>query len=264
MNLKKIALDTANIAKDVGAFIRAARKDVKKEDIEHKEKNSLVSFVDKEAEKRIVARLAELLPEATFITEESTVQNQVSELEWIVDPLDGTTNYLHNLPIYAVSIALRHQGDIVVGVIYMPETDEVYYAWQDGGAWLNGQQIHTSSNTDFKEALIGLGKPYKYESLNMHQMVLVRLLKETRGIRRMGAAAVDLAYTASGRLDAYFEYNLHIWDIAAGILLVKEAGGNVSGFMGSDGYKKGNQVVAGSPHVHSKLLDIIMPKSLVF
>lgn len=257
--LEKITLEVCEIAKQAADFIKSNLLKVSTNDIQTKSQNSLVSYVDQEAERMIVARLQELLPEAGFVTEEDTIDQSTSEsYEWIIDPLDGTTNFLHKIPVFAVSIALRHNGEMLSGVVYNVMVDECFYAWRDGGAFLNGDQISISSNEDFSESLIATGFPYyDFEKLEQYLSTFKELISETRGLRRLGAAAVDLAYVACGRFDGFFEYSLHIWDIAAGVLIVKEAGGIVSDFDGGQDHLTGSEIIATSPHIYEPLKKII-------
>jgi len=257
--LKELTEKVCDLSKEVGAFIRSNITKVAAADIQTKSQNSLVSYVDQEAERMIVPRLKEIFPEAGFVTEEETVSQSTSgTYEWIVDPLDGTTNFLHKIPIFAVSIALRHGDEMISGVVYNVMVDECFYAWKDGGAWLNGQRIFTTANTEFSEALVATGFPYyDFDRLEQYLSTFKELVSSTRGIRRLGAAAVDLAYVACGRFDGFFEYSLHIWDIAAGVLLVKEAGGTVSDFEGGQSHLTGSEIIATSPHIYDPLKKII-------
>ncbi len=259
IQLEKITSEVCDVARLTAEFIKSNLTKVSPEDIQTKSQNSLVSYVDQEAERMIVTRLKEILPEAGYVTEEDTVDQSTSEqYEWIIDPLDGTTNFLHKIPVFAVSIALRHQGEILSGVVYNVMMDECFYAWKDGGAYLNGERISISSNPDFSEALIATGFPYyDFERLEQYLSTFKTLISQTRGLRRLGAAAVDLAYVACGRFDGFFEYSLHIWDIAAGILLVKEAGGVVSDFDGGQDHLTGSEIIATSPQIYHPIKKII-------
>lgn len=259
LNFEELTLKVCEIAKHTGKFIRENLYKIEIDDIRFKGQNSLVSYVDQEAERKIVSRLKELLPNAGFLTEEDTIdQNEDKDYAWIVDPLDGTTNFLHKIPVFAVSIALRHDDKMILGVVYNVMMDECFYAWSGGGAFLNGEKIQISSNNDFSESLIATGFPYyDFEYLEQYLSTFKELLSDTRGVRRLGAAAVDLAYVACGRFDGFFEYSLHIWDIAAGVLLVKEAGGIVTDFEGGDDHLTGSEIIATNPHIYGKLKKII-------
>jgi myo-inositol-1(or 4)-monophosphatase len=235
--------------------IKIEELNVSRHDIKEKSLNSLVSYVDKNAEQRIVDRLAELLPEAGFIAEEGTSDKEGETYNWIVDPLDGTTNFLHGLPVYSVSIALQQKEKIILGVVYEVNQDECFYAWQGGGAFLNQQAIQVSKNKNLKDSLVATGFPYyDYERVDSYFDVLKHFAQNSRGIRRMGSAAVDLVYTACGRFDAFFEYSLHAWDVAAGALIVQESGGKVSDFSGGDNWLFGKEIVASNGFVTDAVL----------
>ena len=221
-------------AKKAGDFIRTERKTFSSDKIEIKGLNDLVSYVDKKSEEIIVTDLQQVLPQACFIVEENT-RSEKKEYNWIVDPLDGTTNFIHGITCYAVSIALEHKGEIILGVVYEVSRDECFYAVSGGGAFLNEESIKVTTNQSLKDCLIATGFPiYNFERINPYLKTLEHLMRNTHGIRRIGAAAADLCYLACGRVDAFFEYNLNSWDVAAGALIVKEAGGKISDF------KKGN------------------------
>lgn len=255
MDLKSLCLDVVELSREVGMNIKIEELNVSRKDIEEKSLNSLVSYVDKNAEKRIVDRLAELLPEAGFIAEEGTSDKKGENYNWIVDPLDGTTNFLHGLPVYSVSIALQRKDEIVLGVVYEVNQDECFYAWKSGGAFLNQKLIQVSKSEQLKDSLIATGFPYyDYERVDSYFIVLKHLAQNSRGIRRMGSAAVDLVYTACGRFDAFFEYSLHPWDVAAGAFIVEEAGGKISDFSGRDNWLFGKEIVASNGLLTEEIL----------
>ena len=249
MNLELLTQQTIEIVRKASAFIQQEAALFSRDRIEYKDLNNLVSYVDKEAEKLLVASLSELLPEASFITEEGTTGQEPdpTALNWIIDPLDGTTNFIHGIPVYCVSVGLARGKELLVGVIHQPNLDEMFYGWQGGGAWCNGKRIYVSKTPLLQESLIATGFPYyKFEKQKRYMYILELLMQKTHGIRRMGAAAVDLAYVAAGRFDGFYEYNLNSWDMAAGVLLIKEAGGTVTDFNGGDNYLFGGDIIAGS------------------
>lgn len=255
MDLKALCLDVVELSREVGMNIKIEEQRITQKDIEVKSLNSLVSYVDKNAEEKIVSRLSELLPEAGFIAEEGTSKKQGEEYNWIIDPLDGTTNFLHGLPVYSVSIALKQNDHIVLGVVYEINQDECFYAWTNGGAFLNQNAIQISANSELKNSLIATGFPYyDFERMDSYFDTLKFLAHNSRGIRRMGSAAVDLAYTACGRFDAFFEYSLHPWDVAAGAIIVKEAGGNVFDFSGGENWLFGKEIVACNAKLSNDLI----------
>ena len=261
MNIKELeALTTRSIeiVKEAGAFIKEERGKVSTEQIETKSLNSLVSYVDKTAETRLVKQLGQLIPDSTFLTEEATIEQKNGKYRWIIDPLDGTTNFLHQLPCYAVSVALEIEEEIEIGIVYEVNNDECFYAWKNGGAFLNGQPIQVSKTNCFSNSLIATGFPYHDFRLETpYFKVFHTFMKNTRGIRRFGAAAVDLAYVACGRFDAFYEYGLNVWDVAAGVLIVQEAGGKVFDFRGGNDYLFGGEMIASNNEIVNEVLKIV-------
>lgn len=255
-NLQVLCKEVLVLAREVAVFIKGEIDNVTQADIETKDLNSLVSYVDKTAEERLVAGLSKLLPDSGFITEEkTTLQDSSHEYTWIIDPLDGTTNYLKRIPHYSTSIALTYQGNLVLGVVSDISQDTYYHAIKDGGAYCNGSRIKTSKVSKLNEAIVVTGFPYNRKAEFDDLMnTLAYFLKQSRGIRRLGSAALDLAYVASGRLDAYYETSLNIWDVAAGILLVKEAGGTVTDFSGGGDSLDKAEVVVSNPALHPEVL----------
>ncbi|MDB5118319.1 MAG: inositol monophosphatase [Mucilaginibacter sp.] len=235
MQLEQVANKVIELSKQAGDFIRQERKTFNADKIEYKGLNDLVSYVDKTAEGLIVAGLEKILPEAGFITEEQTKNKLAERYNWIIDPLDGTTNFIHGLPVFSVSIALKEYDELVLGVVYEINQDECFYAWKGAPAYLNGKEIKVSQAPTIADSLIATGFPY-YDFTKQPQYIelFTYLMKNCHGLRRLGSAAVDLAYTAAGRFDAYYEYNLNAWDAAAGIVIVKQAGGHVVNFKGGD------------------------------
>ncbi len=258
-DLATLTREISTIALDAGAFLLQERRLFQREAIEYKGLNNLVSYVDKETEKQLVEKLAKLLPEAGFITEEGTTGQEADQnaLNWIIDPLDGTANFIHNLPVFSVSIGLAQGRTPIAGVVYDPSRDECFSAWQGGGAYCNGSEISVSPATLLSESLIATGFPYsRFEQMQTYLRILESLMQQTHGLRRMGSAAIDLAYVACGRFEAFYEYNLHSWDMAAGVLLVREAGGVVTDFDGGDEFLFRGDVVA-SCGIHPVLIQAI-------
>ena len=258
-DLAAITREIATIATDAGAFLMQERSQFKREAIEYKGLNNLVSYVDKETEKQLVGKLSRLLPEAGFITEEGTTGQEAdqSALNWVIDPLDGTANFIHGLPVFSVSIGLAQGKTPIAGVVYDPNRNECFSAWQGGGAYCNQERIQVSPNTHLGESLIATGFPYySFDKMPKYLRILETLMQQTHGLRRLGSAAIDLAYVAAGRFDAFYEYNLNSWDMAAGVLLVQEAGGLVTDFDGGDEYLFRGDVIAGCG-VHPELIGVI-------
>ena len=247
MNLQEITSQVANLSRQTGGFVRKAASEFNWESIEYKGLNDMVSYVDKETEERLVEGLRNILPEAGFIAEEGTGQKTDNqEFAWIIDPVDGTTNYMHGLPVFAISIALMQKDKIVSGVVYEINRDECFTAWLGGGAYLNEKPIKVSSAKYLKDSLIATGFPYyDFDKMENYLNILKELMQKSHGLRRLGAASVDLVYTACGRFEGFFEYNLKPWDVAAGTLIVQEAGGKVTDFRGGNDFVFGRELIAG-------------------
>jgi myo-inositol-1(or 4)-monophosphatase len=217
-----------------------------------------VSEVDNKAEAAIIEILKQAYPEHGILAEESGEQGDSTEFQWIIDPLDGTTNFLHGFPQFAVSIALKHNNRLETGVIYDPVTQELFTAARGQGAQLNGKKIRVSGHKGIKGALLGTGFPYHDQSyLDTYLETMKDLMAPAAGIRRPGSAALDLAWLAAGRIDGFWEFNLKAWDIAAGVLIVREAGGIITDFSGNDNYLASGDIIAASPRVFPEMLKII-------
>lgn len=264
LQLVQISEQISKIARQTGDFIRQQNRLFTREQIEYKGYNNLVSYVDKEAEKQLVEALHQLLPEAGFITEEGTTGQMADRtaLNWIIDPLDGTANFMHKLPIFSVSIGLAEGKTPIAGVVYDVMRDECFHASAGGGAWCTGasgtaEQIHVSPATQLQESMVATGFPYaSMDRIERYLAILASLMLRTHGLRRMGSAAIDLSYVACGRFEAYYEFNLNCWDMAAGVLLVREAGGIVTDFNGGDEFLFRGDILAGCA-MQPELLAII-------
>jgi myo-inositol-1(or 4)-monophosphatase len=258
MNLENICRQVVAEAKCVGAFIREEGKKFDASKIEHKGFNDLVSYVDKEAEKQLLVALKDLVPGAGFIAEEGTDSRRHEEFNWIIDPLDGTTNFMHGLPVFSISIALMQKEEIVLGVIYEINRDETFYAWKNGGAFLNDKAISVSEAPKLADSLIATGFPYtEFARTNDYLKILGSFMANSHGVRRLGSAAVDLAYVACGRFEGFFEFNLNAWDVAAGVLIVQEAGGKVTTFKEGGSPVFDREIVASNSAVHNEMLQVI-------
>jgi myo-inositol-1(or 4)-monophosphatase len=218
-----------------------------------------VSQADRKAEEIIHAELSRARPGYAFLMEErGAVEGEDPQHRWIVDPLDGTTNFLHGLPVFSISIALERQGQLVAGVIYNPAMDELYTAERGGGAFLNDRRLRVAGRTRLSDTVIGTGIPHLGRSHHGNYLIELRnVMAETAGVRRMGSAALDLAYVAAGRLDGFWEDSLSPWDMAAGILVVREAGGFVSDKSGGQGMLEDGSIVAGNEAIHRALLKML-------
>ena len=277
MNLESITLQTIEIVRQAGGFIKQEAAKFDRSQTEYKAANNLVSYVDKETEKMLVSGLRQILPEAGFITEEGTAgeESNPNELYWVIDPLDGTANFIHSLPIYCVSVGLVQNSIPIAGVIYHLGTEELFYGWQGGGAWcsppipnrgnrsdspigdLGPTRLKVSGTSTLGDSLLATGFPYyKFEKQDRYLKILETLMQRCHGLRRMGAAAIDLAYVAAGRFEAFYEYNLNSWDMAAGALLILEAGGQITDFSGGQNWLFGGDVIAGCA-AQTELLEVI-------
>lgn len=260
MNLETLRKDTLTICEEVGDFIRREAKNFDLSRVEQKTSfNNLVSYVDKEAERKLVTSLHKAFPAAGFITEEGTVeQSQNSEYHWIIDPLDGTTNFLHGLPLYGISVGLTRNDIPILGVIYHIDGRELFSAVEGGEAYCNDNVVRVSAVSSIQEALLCTGFPYHHSSqADAYLDIIKEFVHGTHGIRRLGSAAIDLAYVACGRLEGFFEYNLSAWDIAAGMIIVKQAGGIVTDFQGGDNVLFGKQLCASNGAVQQEMLAVI-------
>jgi myo-inositol-1(or 4)-monophosphatase len=258
MDLKKLCIEIEAVAREAGEFINSESGSFEIKNTEKKGFNDFVSYVDRGAEKIIVDRLGALLPEAGFMVEENTSSRKGERFCWVVDPLDGTTNFIQGIHPYAVSIALTDRGESVAGVVYEASGREVFTAWKGGGAWLNGVRLHVSSTASASDSFVATGLPYSdFSLLPAYLECLDYFIRNTKGVRRLGAASIDLAYVAAGRFDMFFEYGLKPWDVAAGTILVLEAGGMVGDFSGN---RKGmifNNIIASNSLVFSEMVEII-------
>lgn len=248
-------------ARRASQVINRASNDIEHLKITAKQHNDFVTEVDRAAETAIIDVLREAYPEYGILAEESgraAGTDAASDYQWIIDPLDGTTNFLHGFPQYAVSIALAYKGQLNQALVYDTLRNEMFTASKGGGAFLNERRIRVSKCLGLDSALLGTGFPFRnFEHLNGYMATFKDLTQRSQGIRRTGSAALDLAYVASGRLDGFWEFGLLPWDMAAGCLLITEAGGLVGDLGGGDDYLKTNNLVAGTPKVFAQLLQLI-------
>lgn len=246
-------------ARSAGDLILRSADNVGRLHIDQKGKNDYASEVDRMAEREIINIIKAAFPEHAILAEESG-KHKGNDFVWVIDPLDGTTNFLHGFPQYAVSIALKHKGKLEVGVVYDPLRDELFTAKRGGGAMLNNRRLRVTNQTSLKGALIGTGFPFKTDKhLDAYLGMFRALTTDCAGIRRAGAAALDLAYVAAGRLDGFWEIGVMEWDVAAGILLITEAGGVITDFSFNDNYLESGNVIAGSPRMHQLMYQLIEP-----
>jgi myo-inositol-1(or 4)-monophosphatase len=247
-------------ARRAGAIINRASQDIGTLTVKSKNYNDFVSEVDVAAERVIIDTLKDAYPDHGFLGEESGSSENQSDFIWIIDPLDGTTNFLHNFPQYCVSIALQHKGEITQAVIYEPNRNDLYTATKGRGAFLNDKRIRVSKCDKLQQSLIGTGFPFRdFKHLDTYLAMFKSMLQKTSGIRRPGSAALDLAYVANGSLDAFWEIGLSPWDIAAGALLVQEAGGIISNLNGKEGWLESGNVLAASPKIYDAMVETLAP-----
>jgi myo-inositol-1(or 4)-monophosphatase len=251
----KVAIRAAKLA---GKFVLDNLGKISKEDIGLKKTSDFVTFVDKESEKLIINTIKEDFPEHSFLAEESVKEIEFDKYCWIIDPLDGTTNYIHQFPVFSISIALEYKKEIILGVVNDPLKKEVFTAIKGKGAFLNKQPIQVSSVKSFKDSLITTGFPFRSKKfIDTYLRLFKNIFNKASDLRRAGSAALDLAYVACGRCEGFFEIGLSPWDIAAGEILIKEAGGDITDFGGGDRFLITGNVVAGTPPVHKELLEEI-------
>lgn len=249
-------------ARRAGGIINRASMNLDRLTVARKAHSDFVSEVDGAAEEAIIKTLLDAYPDHSILAEESGRSGDAnkSDYQWIIDPLDGTTNFLHGFPKYGVSIALLHRGVLSQAVVYDPVSDELFTASRGSGAFLNDHRIRVSKRVQLGESLIGTGFPFRdFTHIEAYLAMFKDIIPRTAGIRRPGSAALDLAYVAAGRYDGFWETGLAPWDIAAGCLLILEAGGMVSDLEGNGHYLKSGQVVAGNPKIFVQLLQVIAP-----
>ncbi len=247
-------------ARQAGDIINFASRDLGKLTIQNKSFNDFVSEVDQAAEKAIIDTLKEAYPDHGFLGEESGTFNIDAEDVWVIDPLDGTTNFLHSYPYYSVSIALQQKGVLTQAVIFDPVRNDLFTATKGRGAFLNDKRIRVGNRTKLQESLIGTGFPFRdFSYLDTYMAMLKDVIKNTSGIRRPGSAALDLAHVAAGWSDGFFELNLSAWDIAAGALLIQEAGGIVGDFEGNGSWLDTGNIVGANPKVFAQMLQVLAP-----
>lgn len=241
-------------ARRAGSTLISKMANLDKLKVESKGRNDYVSDADVAAERAIIDCIHKHYPDHAILAEESGASGD-SDTVWIIDPLDGTTNYLHGLPIFAVSIGVRIKGRIEHGVVYDPARQELFTASRGHGAYLDNHRIRVSGQTSLERALIGTGFPYRQndDEVDPYMAMFAKIVRNTTGIRRPGAAALDLAYVAAGRLDAFWETGLKAWDLAAGTLLIREAGGIISGLDGSEDFLETGHVLTGTPRIYSAI-----------
>src|SRR5690349_6181846 len=252
-------LNTAvKAARKAGSIITRSSYDLDKLTIRRKQQNDFVSEVDHAAEEAVISVLKEAYPDHGFLGEESGYHDKDAEFLWVIDPLDGTTNFLHGNPQYCVSIALLHKGALNQAVVFDPNRNELFTASKGAGAFLNDRRIRVSKTDKIEDSLLGTGFPFReVDRLDEYLKMLENAMKTCSGVRRPGAAALDLAWVACGRLDGFWEMGLSSWDMAAGALLIREAGGLVGDFAGEDSYLDSGRIVAANSKLFAALLRLL-------
>jgi myo-inositol-1(or 4)-monophosphatase len=247
-------------ARRAGGVINLGARDLDRLTVTAKGPKDFVSEVDRAAEAAIVETLHAAYPDHAILAEEGTAKgaNAAAEYLWIIDPLDGTTNFLHGFPQYCVSIALQHKGQVTQAVVYDPVRNDLFTATRGRGAFLNDRRMRVSRRQHLKDCLIGTGFPYRNEQyLDAYLRMMRAMTIEAAGIRRPGAAALDLAYVAAGCYDGFWEMGLNPWDVAAGSLLIIEAGGLVGDFLGDPGYLYGGEIIAANPRIFAQMVKLL-------
>ncbi|MBD78402.1 MAG: inositol monophosphatase [Crocinitomicaceae bacterium] len=258
MDFKKLCSDTCELVRKTGSAVLEERKSFKRSQVEIKGSHDFVTHVDRLAEKLLVEGLTKILPEAGFIAEEGTSTKEGKVYNWIIDPIDGTTNFIHGIPAFSISIALLENQQLVMGVVYEINADEMFYAWKNSPAYLNGKEIQVSQESNADLSLLATGFPYHdYNMVDPYLELLKHFMKTTSGIRRLGSAAVDLAYVACGRFEGFYEYGLNPWDVAGGAFIVKQAGGTVCDWKGGDDFIFGKTILADNSILHNNYLNSI-------
>ena len=253
-------------ARAAGAIINRASLDIERLTVTAKSHNDFVTEVDRAAEEAIIATILEAYPGHGILAEESGRAQGAkhSDYVWIIDPLDGTTNFIHGFPVYAVSIALTFRGQVQQAVVYDPTRNDLFYASKGKGAFLNDRRIRVSKRTRMLEALIGTGFPFrKGDNFQRYMRMFEDVMVQCAGLRRPGAASLDLCYVAAGYYDGFFETGLSPWDVAAGALIITEAGGLVGNFTGEPDYLYQREIVAGTPRIYGQLVKTLAPYTRV-
>lgn len=258
MNFEQITGQVVSIARDTGLYIAQQLELLKKEDIGLKDDHNFVTYVDLRSEEMLVDSLSGLIPGAGFLAEEKDYGSQHNGMRWIIDPLDGTTNFVHGIPFFSISIALTEGDRTVLGVVHEVNRVETFYAYHDGAAYLNGRPIRVSSAENLKNSLLVTGFPYRRDAILDEYVDLFKaFLQRTQDLRRLGSAATDLAYVAAGRFEGFYEYGLNPWDVAAGAFIVQQAGGRVTDFKGGSDFVFGQSLVSSNALIHEEMLQAV-------
>ena len=254
MDLKKITSQVCELSLQTADFLLGEVDRLRKSDIEVKSVHNFVTYVDKTSEARLMEGLTKIFPGTGFIAEESP-ELEIRHMNWVIDPLDGTTNFIHAVPVYSISIALMDGNEVILGVIVEINRKECFYTWKGAPSYLNGKEIRVSETEKLTDSLFATGFPYyDYGRLEPYMNCFRFMIKNSHGVRRLGSAAADLSYVACGRFDGFYEYGLSPWDVAAGAILVKNAGGRVSDFRNGENYIFGKEIITTNDKVFEEFL----------
>lgn len=257
MNFENITNKVVELCIKNGNYIRKHQEKLEAKDIELKDEHNFVTYVDRTSEEMLVEELSKLTPGCGFIAEEDDYGNDDSELKWVIDPLDGTTNFVHGVPVFAISVALMDGDEVVSGVVHEVNRYESFYSWGNGKSYLNGREIHVTRARTLKDSLLVTGFPYVRDHILEEYMNLFKeYIRRCQDLRRLGSAATDLAYVAAGRFEGFYEISLNPWDVAAGTFLVSQAGGQITDFNGGDDFIFGRSLVASNKHIHNEMLKV--------
>ena len=258
MDLQVLCKQVQELAQEVGEFILAEQKKITASSVTAKGKQNFVTHVDTDSEKMLVEGLSRLIPDSGFITEEGTAGQNGELFQWIIDPIDGTTNFIHGLPPYAISIALMQGKEIVLGLIYELGFKEFFYAWKGGKAYMDDREIRVTETAKVSDSLIATGFPYTYfERLDPFMYSVRYFMQNSHGLRRLGSAATDLAYVACGRFEAFYEYGLNPWDVAAGSFIIQQAGGMACDFNGEQDWLFGGTIIAANSAMFNEFREVV-------
>lgn len=258
INYKRITEEVIQLVRSTGEMLIEMRKNISGDDVEAKGKNNFVTRFDKLSEERIVTKLKALLPESGFIAEEGTSVEKGDVFNWFIDPIDGTTNFMHGAPPFSISVALQQNNEMVIGVVYEMHSQECFYSYKGAGVFVNDVEVKCSSTKTVADSLIATGFPYTdFGRMQRFVNSLTYFMENSHGLRRLGSAAVDLAYVACGRYDAFYEYGLQPYDVAAGAFLVQQAGGFACDFNGGNNFLFGQEIIASNANVYSELKSAI-------
>jgi myo-inositol-1(or 4)-monophosphatase len=259
MKLDDLCKKVIDIVKETGLYILSERTNFSDvSDVEIKGHSNFVTYIDKSSEEQLVAKLGNLIPGSGFIAEEGTSDEKGEIYNWVIDPLDGTTNFIHGLTPYSVSVGLIQKNEVILGVVYEISHDEMFHAIKGNGAFLNGSPIKVSEHTEHQQALIATGFPYyAFNKMDNYLSCMREIMEKTSGVRRLGSAAIDLCYVACGKFEAFWEYGLHPWDVAAGAFIVQQAGGKVSDFNGGGNYLFGGEIIAANAFYFNNFYEIV-------